>query len=367
MTAEFVSGKRRIFMIRFRGILMNQNFQAIRDGIKRDATVFSNRQRLKNMLNDLFPNDKLHINLLMTAYDENIGDYLSKFSALNDSLLKQFNNKLIQNYGVSEENAQWAVIAWYKIFNREINITQKKSASTSTKTKPPATSIPAFGTGNSTSTSNSTSKGAVAPKNSAQFDLLKRLYRQNFNSPKWAFGDENFSWAYTFCNADDKWSPMPNDTELYKLALNVVCHGKYSENDIIHLRIDRGCSFGLALTYESLCTSGKFGDHIFNYSIIPSGEECIRNILEQSLSMSEVSLLRLASRSFLEQRRSMYESSLGRRLSRFLDAAKKIVSPSNYSTQTNPNKGVYTVDLDNLDSNQNFGGADDFFSQMMKW
>ncbi len=73
------------------------------------------RQKLKSLFCDTLPNNKLHVNLLINAFDENIVESLSVFSDKTLLALKCVRT-LIDNYGVSNDNAIWAIQTWCYLF-----------------------------------------------------------------------------------------------------------------------------------------------------------------------------------------------------------------------------------------------------------
>lgn len=339
---------------------MEKKFELIRNKIQQDSTLFSDRQRLKNFLSDCFPSQPLYINLLIMAYDENLSGCLKKFEVLTEPLLKRFRERLIKHNGISADNADWAVIAWFKIFNRQINLEIKPSEPQAPKKQPrPASTTPTFGKSQSSIPDFGNGENYTAPtqpnkppkKNkhhsSGKMDLLKRVFRQNFGSiPKWAFWNvDNVQWVFNGGH-EDICAPMPNDPELKQIALNVICHGKYSERDIIHLRINQQCTFGFAITYESLCTSGEdfigMGNHIIKYIDMYSGE-----IAMQTINMN-------SSQDF-------GRNSLKTDLKNFLNAAIKIIAPNSHTGNNNSVDYMSILD-DIISGNDNNKGGYDYYS-----
>ena len=338
---------------------MEKKFELIRNKIRQDSTLFSDRQRLKNLLSDCFQNQPLYINLLIMAYDENLSGCLKKFEVLTEPLLKKFRERLIKHNGISADNADWAVIAWFKIFNRKINLetppaepqaprkTSRPVSTTSTVGQPPI-SIPTFGvgSGNVPATTQS-NKPAKKNKNhsSSKMDLLKRVFRQNFgNIPQWAFWNvDDVRWVFNGGH-EDICEQMPNDSELKQIALNVICHGKYSERDIIHLRMNQQCTFGFAITYDSFCTGDSdeyfgMGNHIIKYIDMYSGESALQTI------------------NVFSSQNFGNDISLGVRLTNFLNATIKIIAPNSHTG--NNNSVDYIAVLDDIighDDSNNKGG-----------
>ena len=327
---------------------MEKKFELIRNKIRQDSTLFSDRQRLKNLLSDCFQSQPLYINLLIMAYDENLSGCLKKFEVLTEPLLKKFRERLIKHNGIRADNADWAVIAWFKIFNRQIKLeTQPVEPQTSRRTPRPISttptvgqpqiSVPDFGV-SSSNVPATTQSNKLTKKNknhsSSKMDLLKRVFRQNFGSiPQWAFWNvDDVRWVFSGGHKDIC-EQMPNDSELRQIALNVICHGKYSERDIIHLRMNQQCTFGFAITYDSFCTGDSdeyfgLGNNIIKYSDMISGQKTLMDI------------------TMYTSQQFGNEIPLGKRLENFLNAAIKIINPNGHTG--NNNSVDYMLILDDI-------------------
>ena len=60
--------------------------------------------------------------------------------------------------------------------------------------------------------------------------------------------------------------------EAKKICLNIICHNKYKENDILHMHINDKFSHGWALTKDSFCVGGKTDNTIIFYDNISDAE-----------------------------------------------------------------------------------------------
>lgn len=63
------------------------------------------------------------------------------------------------------------------------------------------------------------------------------------------------------------------------LALKVICHGRYNENQIAYMQIADDLSGGFALTTDAFCIGGSIGNIIFKYRDIVKAEFFGRNEL----------------------------------------------------------------------------------------
>ncbi len=90
------------------------------------------RQKLKAALSDYFPSEKLKINLILIGYDSGVIAILEKAENIDNFVLSRIKNNLIDDFGLSEENADWAARYWIDAYGREV---LKKYVSLSPVTK----------------------------------------------------------------------------------------------------------------------------------------------------------------------------------------------------------------------------------------
>ena len=72
------------------------------------------RKKLKGILLDYFPEERVKVNLILNAFDEGIIDEIKTCSELNQIMFGRWKKIIIDNYGVSEENAEWTIEYWFK-------------------------------------------------------------------------------------------------------------------------------------------------------------------------------------------------------------------------------------------------------------
>lgn len=86
--------------------------------VKSNQNIFESRQRLKGLLADYYPDNKLYPNVIMMAYDEGIAKEI-QLSASIDSIRKQrMEMQLVNNYGISREIAENVVRAWCRALEK---------------------------------------------------------------------------------------------------------------------------------------------------------------------------------------------------------------------------------------------------------
>ena len=81
------------------------------DILQNNKDVLSDRGKLKGLLADILTDDKMHQNILLNAYDD---DFISKMNNSSDKTLTalRFIKELVNNYGISDENAKWSIEVW---------------------------------------------------------------------------------------------------------------------------------------------------------------------------------------------------------------------------------------------------------------
>lgn len=97
---------------------MDQMQTALKAIKSQNPQCLNNRQKLKSILSDFLPGHKLQQNLLMNAYDE---DIVLKLSSSNDATMSALQvMKTLQNdYGVTPDNAFWAIETWCIIVGKD--------------------------------------------------------------------------------------------------------------------------------------------------------------------------------------------------------------------------------------------------------
>ena len=91
--------------------------------------------------------------------------------------------------------------------------------------------------------------------------LFKKIYGRDGS---WEVVGENLSIISSY----DKLDKVEKS-----LALRMICQGRYTENQIVYLRVTDNLDAGFALTIDSFCTGGAIGTNIINYSDIKNNVE----------------------------------------------------------------------------------------------
>lgn len=85
------------------------NYKTIQSVIKKHPDILNNRQKLRSILCDYFPTDKLTVNMFLMAYDEGMLAKIENIVAIDEFMFRTFINTLSANYGVTEETARGVI------------------------------------------------------------------------------------------------------------------------------------------------------------------------------------------------------------------------------------------------------------------
>lgn len=93
------------------------------------------RSRFVGLVKDYFPEEPRKVNLLVTTYDMGIVKELQYVQSINQTFAYRFVKRLMDEYGISRANADWAVSVWCVCYGEkylgkscEIKLTKKKDA-----------------------------------------------------------------------------------------------------------------------------------------------------------------------------------------------------------------------------------------------
>ena len=86
--------------------------RSLADIIKMYPNTLQNKQLLQGILKDMFPGENVRINLLLQAYEQGIYQDITMASTINSPFAYRYMKKLVDNYGVSNEYADWTVTVW---------------------------------------------------------------------------------------------------------------------------------------------------------------------------------------------------------------------------------------------------------------
>ncbi|PXV91158.1 hypothetical protein C8E03_104166 [Lachnotalea glycerini] len=98
---------------------MHEKLQEI---IEKYPEALSNRQKLRALLLDYFPDKKRESNILLMVFDEDIIVEMRKITSIDNILMMRYIKKLVINYGIYEEVAKEGILNWARAFGVEVNL-----------------------------------------------------------------------------------------------------------------------------------------------------------------------------------------------------------------------------------------------------
>ena len=79
-----------------------------------------NRSRFVGLVKDFFPGQQMKINLLVTAYDIGLCKAIETASSIDNVFAFRFVKRLMDEYGISRMNADWAVSIWCVCYGKNV-------------------------------------------------------------------------------------------------------------------------------------------------------------------------------------------------------------------------------------------------------
>ena len=86
------------------------------------------RKRFIGLLKDLFPQQKKEINLLSFLYDLGITAEIESAGDIDNAFAHRFKKRLQDEYGVTDDDAKWAVATWCECYGKEVLSKRRRSS-----------------------------------------------------------------------------------------------------------------------------------------------------------------------------------------------------------------------------------------------
>ena len=80
----------------------------------------NDKKKFVGLMKDYFPEHQMQVNLINTTYDLGIVNELTKVSQVSNAFAFRFVKRLVDEYGVSRLNADWAVSVWCVCYGKRI-------------------------------------------------------------------------------------------------------------------------------------------------------------------------------------------------------------------------------------------------------
>ena len=78
------------------------------------------RSRFSGLVKDFFPGQYMQVNLILNAYDLGVAQEIENASIINNSFAYRFVKRLVDEYGISRVNADWAVSIWCVCYGQRV-------------------------------------------------------------------------------------------------------------------------------------------------------------------------------------------------------------------------------------------------------
>ena len=85
---------------------------SLADIIKMYPNTLATKAQLQGILKDIFPGETVRVNLLLQAYEQGIFKEIASTPVIHSPFAYKFKKRLIENYGISNEYADWTVTVW---------------------------------------------------------------------------------------------------------------------------------------------------------------------------------------------------------------------------------------------------------------
>lgn len=90
------------------------------DMLRQYPEAVTEKKRFFGLMKDYFPGQQMQINLINTTFDLGIVDELAKTSQITNAFAFRFVKRLVDEYGVSRINADWAVSVWCVCYGKQL-------------------------------------------------------------------------------------------------------------------------------------------------------------------------------------------------------------------------------------------------------
>lgn len=97
--------------------MFEQEFERL---LSQYADVICERSRFFGLVKDFFPGQQMQINLILSAYDLGISKEIEKVDYINNVFAFRFVKRMLDEYGTSRVNADWAVSVWCVCYGQYI-------------------------------------------------------------------------------------------------------------------------------------------------------------------------------------------------------------------------------------------------------
>ena len=92
----------------------------LKEFINKNPAVLLSEKKVRALLSDAFFSDQLKINLMMNAFNIGIIAEMRKTFPVDQFTVTRLSKKIVTDFGVSDDNARWAIDNWIAVVNPDI-------------------------------------------------------------------------------------------------------------------------------------------------------------------------------------------------------------------------------------------------------
>ena len=96
--------------------------EKLKEIIKKYPYALNNRQKLRALLLDYFPDKKKESNILLMVFDEDIFTEIQTINSIDKILMTRYIKILVDNYGINADMAQNGIENWGYAFDIKIKL-----------------------------------------------------------------------------------------------------------------------------------------------------------------------------------------------------------------------------------------------------
>jgi len=214
--------------------------------LQKNPVLMENRILLQGVLRDIFPHDKLTVNLLLIGFDEDIFSLVG--TNYTELQLTKLVGAIVNNHGVGEENAIYIIETWLGVVFQESlpaafgNVRRQHNNHSQSVPQNTNVAIPLTSGGNC--------RLSVADVREIFFRNKERLMRKCHFSRSQDMGTWDVVNMYSNNHYSRSLSPRERGLLVKKLG-----KGHYQEADFAYIRTKSDMTTSWGLTYDSIIIS----------------------------------------------------------------------------------------------------------------
>lgn len=97
--------------------IFEQDFEAM---LRQYEKSIDDKKQFTALVKDMFPQEAKNVNLILIAYNMGIAQDIQKANLLNNTFVFRYVKQLMDDYGISRENANWVVLLWCLAYGNKI-------------------------------------------------------------------------------------------------------------------------------------------------------------------------------------------------------------------------------------------------------